>query len=218
MIEPEAAFFELSDNMALAERFIKRLLTDVLGKCGEDMEFFEQRVQPGIIQSLKSVMEKPFVHMTYTDAVDILQKSGAQFEYPVSWGADLQAEHERYLTEQHIQGPLILINYPKSIKPFYMRCNDDGKTVAAMDVLVPQVGEIVGGSQREERLDVLLQRMRDLNLSEQDYWWYVDLRKYGTVPHSGFGLGFERVVQWVSGMANIRDCIPFPRTPGSAEF
>lgn len=218
MIEPEAAFFDLNDNMLLAERFIKRLLTDTLGKCSEDMQFFDDRIQKGIIESLTMVKEKPFEHMTYTDAVDILVKSGEKFEYPVEWGSDLQAEHERFLTEKHIQGPLILHDYPRTIKPFYMRCNDDEKTVAAMDVLVPQVGEIVGGSQREERLDVLLGRMREMNLSEEEYWWYVDLRKFGSVPHSGFGLGFERVVQWVTGMTNIRDCIPFPRTPGSAEF
>lgn len=218
MIEPEAAFFELPDNMALAERFIKRLLTDLLGKCGDDMQFFEDRIQKGLLESLTTVMEKPFEHMTYTDAVEVLQNSNEKFEFPVEWGVDLQAEHERFLTEKHVQGPLILYNYPKTIKPFYMRCNDDGKTVTAMDVLVPQVGEIVGGSQREERLDVLLQRMQEMGLSEEEYWWYVDLRKFGSVPHSGFGLGFERVVQWVSGMTNIRDCIPFPRTPGAAEF
>lgn len=218
MIEPEAAFFELTDNMALAERFIKRLLTDALGHCGDDMQFFEDRVQPGLLASLTTVMQKPFEHMSYSDAVDVLNKSGEAFEYSVEWGADLQAEHERYLTEKHIDGPLILHDYPKTIKPFYMRCNDDDRTVAAMDVLVPHVGEIIGGSQREERLDVLLSRMRQMDLSEEDYWWYIDLRKYGTVPHSGFGLGFERVVQWVTGMTNIRDCIPFPRTPGSAEF
>ncbi len=218
MIEPEAAFFELSDNMALAERFIKRLLADTLGRCADDMDFFEARIQKGLLAALTTVLEKPFEHMTYTSAVDILQNSGESFEYPVQWGADLQAEHERFLTEKHIQGPLILYDYPKTIKPFYMRCNDDDKTVAAMDVLVPQVGEIIGGSQREERLEVLLERMRQMNLSEEEYWWYLDLRKFGTVPHSGFGLGFERVVQWVTGMTNIRDCIPFPRTPGSADF
>ena len=218
MIEPEAAFFDLQDNMGLAERFIKRLLKDALNNCSDDMDFFEQRIQKGILASLTQVMEKPFQHMSYTDAVDVLQNCGEKFEFPVEWGSDLQAEHERYLTEKHVDGPLILYNYPKSIKPFYMRCNDDDKTVTAMDVLVPQVGEIIGGSQREERLDVLLARMAEMGLSEEDYWWYVDLRKFGSVPHSGFGLGFERIVQWVSGMTNIRDCIPFPRTPGSAEF
>jgi asparaginyl-tRNA synthetase len=218
MIEPEAAFFELPDNMALAERFIKRLLGDVLSQCPDDMAFFEERIQPGVIAALQHVLSKPFEHMTYTDAVTILKNSGQEFDYPVEWGCDLQAEHERFLTEKHVGGPLILYNYPKTIKPFYMRCNDDEKTVAAMDVLVPQVGEIIGGSQREERLDILLDRMRQMDLNEADYWWYIDLRKFGSVPHSGFGLGFERVVQWVSGMGNIRDCIPFPRTPGSADF
>ena len=218
MIEPEAAFFELVDNMALAERFIKRLLSDVLSSCGDDMQFFDERIQPGLLQALRLVVDKPFEHMSYTQAVEILLRCGEQFEYPVSWGADLQAEHERYLTEKHIGGPVVLHDYPKSIKPFYMRCNDDQRTVAAMDVLVPHVGEIIGGSQREERLDVLLARMQAMELSTDDYWWYLDLRRYGSVPHSGFGLGFERVVQWVTGMTNIRDCIPFPRTPGSAEF
>ncbi|MFK7737170.1 MAG: asparagine--tRNA ligase [Pirellulaceae bacterium] len=218
MIEPEAAFFDLNDNMQLAEQFIKRLLKDLLENCPDDMQFFEDRIQKGLLDALKLVLEKPFQHMTYTEAVSILESCGESFEFPVSWGTDLQAEHERFLTEKHVQGPLILHDYPKTIKPFYMRCNDDDKTVAAMDVLVPQVGEIIGGSQREERLDVLLERMKQMDLSEEEYWWYIDLRKFGSVPHSGFGLGFERVVQWVTGMTNIRDCIPFPRTPGSAEF
>ncbi len=218
MIEPEAAFFDLSDDMALAERFIKRLLGDALNQCGEDMAFFDERVQPGLLAALQMVVDKPFEHMSYTAAVDVLEKSGEKFEYAVNWGADLQAEHERFLTEKYIQGPLILHDYPKSIKPFYMRNNDDGKTVAAMDVLVPQVGEIIGGSQREERLEPLLARLREMRLPEEEYWWYIELRKFGSVPHAGFGLGFERMVQWVTGMANIRDCIPFPRTPGSAEF
>ena len=218
MIEPEAAFFELADNMALAERFIQRLLSDVLSKSADDMAFFDERVQPGLREALSAVLNKPFEHLTYTEAVEILERSGEKFEYPCSWGSDLQAEHERYLTEKHIQGPLILYNYPKKIKPFYMRCNEDDRTVRAMDVLVPGVGEIIGGSQREERLDVLLSRMAEMGLHEEDYWWYIDLRRFGTVPHSGFGLGLERVVQWVTGMTNIRDCIPFPRTPGSAEF
>ena len=218
MIEPEAAFFDLRDNMALAERFIKRLLQDVLEQCPEDMQFFHERIQPGLLDSLRLVLEKPFQHLSYTQAIEILLASGQKFDYPIAWGTDLQAEHERFLTEKHVGGPLILFDYPKTIKPFYMRSNDDGKTVAAMDVLVPNVGEIIGGSQREERLDLLLDRMRQMGLHEQDYWWYIDLRKYGSVPHSGFGLGFERVVQWITGMTNIRDCIPFPRTPGSAEF
>lgn len=218
MIEPEAAFFELPDNMALAERFIKRLLGDLLHKSAEDMQFFDERIQPGLIESLKLVLDKPFEHLSYTEAVDILQRSGEAFEFPVSWGSDLQAEHERYLTEKHVGGPMILFDYPREIKSFYMRCNDDGKTVAAMDVLVPHVGEIIGGSQREERLDVLLDRMKEMNLDPNEYWWYIDLRRFGSVPHSGFGLGLERIVQWSTGMTNIRDCIPFPRTPGAAEF
>ncbi|TWU67192.1 Asparagine--tRNA ligase [Crateriforma conspicua] len=218
MVEPEAAFFDLSDNMALAERYLKRLLRDCLDRCDEDMQFFNQRIQPGILDQLTAVAEAPFRHMTYTDAIDVLEKADAKFEYPVSWGVDLQAEHERYLTEQHVGGPVILTDYPSTIKPFYMRLSDDEKTVAAMDVLVPGVGEIIGGSQREERLDVLTRRMDQAGLNQDDYWWYIDLRRYGTVPHAGFGLGLERVVQYVSGMANIRDVIPFPRTPGNAEF
>ncbi len=168
--------------------------------------------------ALQLVLEKPFAHLSYTEAVDVLLKSGKKFEYPVAWGTDLQAEHERYLTEEYIQGPVILFDYPAAIKSFYMRLNDDGKTVRAMDVLVPGVGEIIGGSQREERLEVLQERMKPFGLSEENYWWYLDLRRFGTVPHAGFGLGLERMVQYVTGMANIRDVIPFPRTPGNADF
>ena len=218
MIEPEAAFFDLQDNMQLAEDFLKRVFSDCLNHCEEDMQFFDQRIEKGKIEQIKSVIEKPFAHMTYTDAIDVLTNCGEKFEYPVQWGIDLQAEHERYLTETHVQGPLILTDYPSTIKPFYMRVSDDGKTVAAMDVLVPGVGEIIGGSQREERLDVLQSRMAEAELDEQDYWWYLDLRRFGTVPHAGFGLGLERAVQYVTGMSNIRDVIPFPRTPGNAEF
>ncbi|QDS92150.1 Asparagine--tRNA ligase [Roseimaritima multifibrata] len=218
MVEPEAAFFDLQDNMRLAEAFLKRVFTDCLHQCDEDMDFFEQRIQPGVIEQLKSVIDRPFAHMTYTEAVKVLENCDAKFDYPVSWGTDLQAEHERYLTEQHVGGPLILTDYPSSIKPFYMRVSDDGKTVAAMDVLVPGVGEIIGGSQREERLDVLQRRMTEAELDMSHYDWYVDLRRYGTVPHAGFGLGLERAVQYVTGMANIRDVIPFPRTPGNADF
>jgi asparaginyl-tRNA synthetase len=218
MIEPEAAFFELADNMSLAERYLKAIFRACLEECGEDMAFFDDRIEKGKIAQIQGVIDKPFVHMTYTDAIHVLENSGQQFEYQVQWGSDLQAEHERYLTEKHVGGPLILTDYPASIKPFYMRVSDDGRTVRAMDVLVPGVGEIIGGSQREERLDVLLERMAKQNLREQDYWWYVDLRRFGTVPHAGFGLGLERAVQYVTGMANIRDVIPFPRTPGSAEF
>lgn len=218
MIEPEAAFFDLADDMALAESFLRRVLSDVLEHCSEDMKFFEQHIQKGTIDAITRVAQTPFTHMTYTDAIESLLASGQKFEYPIAWGTDLQAEHERYLTENHVGGPLILTDYPSTIKPFYMRLSDDGKTVAAMDVLVPGVGEIIGGSQREERLDVLQQRMREMNLSEDDYWWYIDLRRFGTVPHAGFGLGLERLVQYATGMANIRDVIPFPRTPGNAAF
>jgi asparaginyl-tRNA synthetase len=218
MIEPEMAFFDLNDNMDLAERYLKYMLRDLLSHCGEDMDFFEKRIQPGLLASLQLVLDKPFTHLSYTEAVAILQASGEKFEYPVSWGVDLQAEHERYITEKHVQGPVILYNYPKEIKSFYMRLNDDGKTVAAMDVLVPGVGEIIGGSQRDERLDVLTDRMVQSGLKPDDYWWYLDLRRYGTVPHAGFGLGLERMVQYSTGMTNIRDVIPFPRTPGNCEF
>ncbi len=218
MIEPEMAFFELADNMTLAERYLKHMIRDVLTNCAEDMEFFEKRVQPGVLAALQLVLDKPFTHLSYTEAVDILIQSGEKFEYPVAWGVDLQAEHERFLTEKHIQGPVILYNYPKEIKSFYMRLNEDGKTVAAMDVLVPGVGEIIGGSQREERLDVLTERMVASGLKTEDYWWYLDLRRYGTVPHAGFGLGLERMVQYTTGMANIRDVIPFPRSPGNCDF
>jgi asparaginyl-tRNA synthetase len=218
MIEPEAAFFDLRDSMSLAEDFLKRVFSDCLNYCEDDMQFFDQRIEKGKVAQLESVIEKPFEHMTYTEAVDVLTSCNEKFEYPVSWGTDLQAEHERYLTEKHVNGPLILTDYPSTIKPFYMRVSDDEKTVAAMDVLVPGVGEIIGGSQREERLDVLQRRMGEAGLNEEDYWWYIDLRKFGTVPHAGFGLGLERGVQYATGMTNIRDVIPFPRTPGNAEF
>ena len=218
MVEPEAAFFDLNDNMQLAERFLKRMFSDCLQYCSEDMEFFDQRIEKGKIQQLQSVIEKPFTHLSYTKAIEVLTTCNETFEYPISWGTDLQAEHERYLTEKYVDGPVILTDYPSSIKPFYMRLSDDGKTVAAMDVLVPGVGEIIGGSQREERLEVLQNRMEQTGLDESEYWWYVDLRRYGSVPHAGFGLGLERAVQYATGMANIRDVIPFPRTPGNAEF
>jgi asparaginyl-tRNA synthetase len=218
MVEPEMAFFELADNMDLAERFLKRLFGDVLAQCPEDMQFFEDRIQKGTIDTLQGVARSEFVRMPYTEAVEILSRSGAAFEFPVAWGNDLQAEHERYLTEEHCQKPVILFDYPSTIKPFYMRVGDDDKTVRAMDILVPRVGEIIGGSQREERLDVISRRMREQGLDPEAYWWYLDLRRYGTVPHSGFGLGLERVVQFATGMANIRDVIPFPRVPGNADF
>ena len=220
MIEPEAAFYELTDNMSLAERFLKRVFRDVLTQCPEDMAFFNERIDEShtIVANLQRVVESEFVRLTYTDAIAILEKCGQSFEFPVRWGIDLQSEHERFLTEQQFKCPVILYDYPKEIKAFYMRLNDDGRTVRAMDVLVPGVGEIIGGSQREERLDVLEQRLREMHLDPAAYWWYLDLRRYGTVPHSGFGLGLERVIQFVTSMANIRDVIPFPRTPGSAEF
>lgn len=218
MVEPEVAFYELTDNMDLAERFLKRIFADALSHCAEDMAFFAQHYDATIIPTLETIVNAEFRRLPYTEAVEILEKSGEKFEFPVKWGADLQSEHERYLTEKKFDSPVILYDYPRTIKPFYMRCNDDGKTVRAMDVLVPKVGEIIGGSQREERLDVLTQRMTEQGLKPEDYWWYLDLRRFGTVPHAGFGLGLERAVQFITGMANIRDVIPFPRTPGSAEF
>ncbi|HEV3204966.1 MAG TPA: asparagine--tRNA ligase [Gemmataceae bacterium] len=218
MVEPEMAFFELKDNMDLAEAFLKRIMRDTLERCPEDMKFFNDRIDNTVLGTLENIIQKEFVRMPYSEAVTILQKSGTAFEFPVNWGTDLQAEHERFLTEQHCKRPVILFDYPKAIKSFYMRVNDDDNTVRAMDVLVPRVGEIIGGSQREERLDVLERRMKEMNLNPASYWWYLDLRRFGTVPHSGFGLGLERTVQFVTGMANIRDVIPFPRTPGNAEF
>jgi asparaginyl-tRNA synthetase len=218
MIEPEMAFYDLDDNMDLAERFLKRVFNDALTKCGDDMEFFNQRIDDTVLSTLQGIVDTDFQRLTYTDAVEILRNSVVEFEFPVEWGIDLQSEHERFLTEQHFSGPVILYDYPRTIKPFYMRVNDDDKTVRAMDVLVPKVGEIIGGSQREERLDVVESRMAEQGLNSDEYWWYLDLRRYGTVPHSGFGLGLERVVQFVTGMTNIRDVIPFPRTPGNAEF
>jgi asparaginyl-tRNA synthetase len=218
MVEPEMAFFELADNMELAERFLKRIFRDVLSRCPEDMEFFRQRIDDTVVATLEKIVESRFQRLSYTEAVEILERSGEKFEFPVSWGADLQAEHERFLTEKHFQCPVILFDYPASIKPFYMRMNDDGRTVRAMDVLVPKVGEIIGGSQREERIEVLTRRMEQQGLSLENYWWYLELRRYGSVPHAGFGLGVERVLQFITGMGNIRDVIPFPRTPGNAEF
>ena len=218
MVEPEVAFNDLIQNMDLAESFIKRIIRDVLNNCGEDMQFFEERIEKGLIQNLELVLNKDFKRISYTEAVEILKNSGQTFEFEVAWGKDLQSEHERYLAEKHFNGPVILYDYPKEIKAFYMRLNDDGKTVRAMDVLVPRIGEIIGGSQREERLELLESRMRSAGLKPEDYWWYLDLRRFGGVPHSGFGLGLERCVQFITGMANIRDVIPYPRTPGSADF
>ncbi len=218
MIEPEIAFAGLDENATLAEDMLKSVFDELLTRRADDMAFFDQRVDPGVVARLRHIVETPFRRLTYTEAVDILRASGRAFEYPVEWGTDLQSEHERYLTEEHFKQPVVLVNYPKEIKAFYMRLNDDGRTVAAMDVLVPKIGEIVGGSQREERLDVLDRRLDELHLPKKDYWWYRDLRRYGTVPHAGFGLGFERLIQFCTGMGNIRDVIPFPRAPRQAEF
>lgn len=218
MIEPEIAFADLADDAQLAEDMLKYVFKDLLDRRADDMAFFDKRIQKGLIDTLTHIVESPFIRLPYTDAVDILQKAGKKFEYQVKWGIDLQSEHERFLTEEHFKQPVILTDYPKDIKAFYMRLNDDEKTVAAMDVLVPGIGEIIGGSQREERLDVLDRRIEEMNLPKDEYWWYRDLRRYGTVPHAGFGLGFERLVQFSTGMANIRDVIPFPRAPKQAEF
>ncbi|KAG0612212.1 hypothetical protein M758_6G010500 [Ceratodon purpureus] len=219
MIEPELAFADLKDDMACATAYLQYVVKYVLENCKEDMEFFDKWVEKDIVTRLTNVVEKPFVHVTYTEAVELLQKAKKKFEFPVKWGADLQSEHERYLTEVAFSGnPVIVTDYPKGIKAFYMRQNEDGKTVAAMDLLVPRVGELIGGSQREERLEVLERRIEELGLNKESYWWYLDLRRYGSVPHAGFGLGFERLVQFATGIENIRDVIPFPRTPNSAEF
>ena len=218
MIEPEVAFNNLSDNADLAEDFLKFVFKAVLNENPDDMQFFDQFVQKGVIERLESFQNDSFARVEYTDAIEILQKSGQNFEYKPEWGADLQTEHERYLTEKHFKKPTVIMNYPKSIKPFYMHCNDDDKTVAAMDVLVPGVGELIGGSQREARVDVLLERMKEHHLNLEEYKWYIDLRRYGTAPHAGFGLGFERLVSYVTGINNIRDVIAFPRTPGNARF
>uniref|UniRef100_A0A7N0U083 asparagine--tRNA ligase n=1 Tax=Kalanchoe fedtschenkoi TaxID=63787 RepID=A0A7N0U083_KALFE len=219
MIEPELAFSDLDDDMACASAYLQYVVKHVLENCKEDMDFFNQWIEKGIISRLADVVEKDVVQLTYTDAVEILLKANKKFEFPVNWGCDLQSEHERYITEVAFGGhPVIIRDYPKDIKAFYMRQNDDGKTVAAMDMLVPRIGELIGGSQREERLELLESRLDELKLPKESYWWYLDLRRYGSVPHAGFGLGFERLVQYVTGMDNIRDVIPFPRTPGSAEF
>lgn len=217
MVEPEIAFADLDTDATLAEDFLKHLFRTVLDQCGEDLAFFNEFVDKGVIARLQQVATQPFVRMDYSDAVKTLQNCGKKFEYPVQWGLDLQSEHERYLCEQHVKAPVIVMNYPKDIKAFYMRQNADGKTVAAMDVLAPGIGEIIGGSQREERLDYLDARIAEKNIGS-DIWWYRDLRRYGTVPHAGFGLGFERLLNYVTGMENIRDVIPFPRAPGSALF
>lgn len=218
MIEPEVAFYELEDNMELAEDFLKYLIQYALDNCQDDLQFLAKMYDSELIERLKFVVDNDFVRLDYTEGIDILMKSGVKFEFPVSWGLDLQSEHERYLVEQHFKKPVILINYPKEIKAFYMKLNDDGKTVRAMDVLFPKIGEIIGGSQREENLDKLRQRVEEVGVPEKDIWWYLDTRRWGSAPHSGFGLGFERLLLFVTGMGNIRDVIPFPRTPKNAEF
>ena len=218
MIEPEIAFADLQDDMELAEDMLKYVLEYVLAECPEEMAFFNQFVDKGILDRLNHVVSSDFGKVTYTEAVEILKKADKKFEYPVEWGIDLQTEHERYLTEEHFKKPVFVTDYPKDIKAFYMRLNPDGKTVRATDLLVPGIGEIIGGSQREERYDVLLDRIKELGLNEEDYWWYLELRKFGTATHSGFGLGFERMLMYLTGMQNIRDVIPFPRTPKNAEF
>ena len=218
MVEPEIAFADLADDATLAEGLLKYVFKAVLDERPDDMAFFEDRIEKGVIAKLQGMIDSDFVRMDYTDAIKILQNAKDKFEYPVSWGTDLQSEHERYLAEKHVKGPLVLMNYPKEIKAFYMRLNDDGKTVAAMDVLAPGIGEIIGGSQREERLDVLDKRMLEIGLDPAHYGWYRDLRRYGTVPHAGFGLGFERTISYITGLANVRDVIPFPRTPGNARY
>ncbi|MGF1536805.1 MAG: asparagine--tRNA ligase, partial [Elainellaceae cyanobacterium] len=218
MVEPEMAFCALDGNVALAEAFLKYVFRYVLKHCPEDMEFFNKRIDNTVLETADQMINSEFDRITYTEAIALLEKSDRTFEFPVSWGIDLQSEHERYLAEEVFKKPLAVTDYPTEIKAFYMRLNDDGKTVAAMDVLAPKIGEIIGGSQREERLDVLERRIRENDLPVEDYWWYLDLRRYGTVPHAGFGLGFERLVQFMTGMTNIREVIPFPRTPMSAEF
>ena len=218
MVEPEMAFYDLDDNMDLAEEFIKYLLSEVMEHCAEDMEFFNQRIDTTKLETLKNVIDNRFERLTYSDAIHELQKSTENFVYPAEWGFALQAEHERYLSEKVFKKPVIVFNYPEKIKSFYMKLNEGGETVRAMDVLLPNLGEIIGGSQREENYEVLLQRMKDKDLDPKEYWWYLDLRKFGSAPHSGFGLGFERLVQFVTGMENIRDVIPFPRTPKHAKF
>ena len=218
MIEPEMAFYELEDNMALAEDFLKYLIRYALEHCADDLAFLAQMYDAELLERLKFVVENDFVRLDYTEGIKILEASGRKFEFPVSWGLDLQSEHERYLVETHFKKPVILVNYPKQIKAFYMKLNDDQKTVRAMDVLFPKIGEIIGGSQREESYDKLLDRIHELDIPEKDVWWYLDTRRWGSAPHSGFGLGFERLLLFVTGMANIRDVIPFPRTPKNAEF
>ncbi|WP_054200543.1 asparagine--tRNA ligase [Clostridium baratii] len=218
MVEPEISFADLNDDMKLAEEMLTYVIKYVMKECPEEIEFFNKFIDKGLVERLNHVANSEFAKVTYTEAVEILKACDKKFEYPVEWGIDLQTEHERYLTEEHFKRPLFVTDYPKDIKAFYMRMNDDNKTVAAMDLLVPGIGEIIGGSQREERLDVLKKRMAELNLNEEDYWWYLELRKYGETKHAGFGLGFERLIMYITGMTNIRDVIPFPRTTGQSDF
>ena len=218
MVEPEIAFCELPMLADLAEEFLKSVIQSVLEECADDLDFFNLRVDKTVLETLRHVVDTPFARLRYDDAVEILEKSGCDFEFPVRWGVDLQSEHERFLTEEHLKCPVVVTDYPKGIKAFYMYGNDDGKTVRAMDVLVPKIGEIIGGSQREHRHDALLRNLEERELSAEHYWWYLDLRRYGSVPHAGFGLGFERLLLFMTGIANIRDAIPFPRVPGYAEF
>jgi asparaginyl-tRNA synthetase len=218
MIEPEMAFADLDNDIELAGDYLRAMARHVLEHCGQDLEFLNKRVEPGLLATLGLLAERPCRRMTYAEAIEILQRAPQPFEFPPAWGSDLQSEHERYLAEQAFRQPVVVTDFPRELKPFYMRLNDDGRTVAAMDVLVPGVGEIIGGSQREERLELLEARIREKGVEPSAYGWFLDLRRFGTVPHAGFGLGFERLVQTCTGMANIRDVIPFPRTPGSAEF
>ena len=218
MVEPEIAFADLSDNATLAERLLKFTFKLLLNKSHDDLAFFDERIEKGLVAKLQSIVSSEFVRLDYNEAISVLERANERFEFPVKWGMDLQSEHERYLTEKHVKRPVIVMNYPKDIKAFYMRVNDDGRTVAAMDVLAPGIGEIIGGSQREERLDMLDSRMEERGIDKEHYAWYRDLRRYGTVPHAGFGLGFERTIAYVTGLSNVRDAIPFPRTPGNAKY
>ncbi len=218
MIEPEAAFCDLQDDLDLAVEFVKHLVGVILSDCGEDLEFFSRFIEPALLETLRDTVESSFEIISYTEAVELLKRSGEAFSFPAEWGNDLQAEHERYLTEKLFRKPVAIIDFPRTLKPFYMRVNADERTVAAMDVLVPRIGEIIGGSQREERRDVLIEQMQLKGISAEDYRWYVELREFGSVPHAGFGCGLERMVQFVTGLPNIREVIPFPRTPGHAEF
>jgi asparaginyl-tRNA synthetase len=218
MIEPEMAFADIDDDQDLAEAYLKFVIQAVLDRNAEDIDFFDRFISKGLLDRLKQVVETPFERVSYTFAIRILEKAGKNFEFPVKWGADLQSEHERFLAEEYFNKPVILRDYPKEIKAFYMRNNDDGTTVAAMDVLAPGIGEIIGGSQREDRLPVLEEKLRAKGLNKDHYWWYLELRKYGSAPHAGFGLGFERLIRYVTGLENIRETIPFPRSPGNALF